>query len=100
MIKDVYLGESNFSTLWSGQSLFGELQNVLEGRKLSLDKAKNKEEEREKQKMFDWLGPHKQLCFGWEGPDLGWYWKLIDWIYCVFGQVEHLQEYKNNLNFF
>ena len=71
---------------------FRRTANGAEGSKLL--EVKNKEEKN--RKYLKWLLPHSQL---WGEKALSWpgIWGLVDWIYCVSGQAEHLQGHTSYL---
>lgn len=42
------------------------------GRRQEAFITKNQEQGREKQKIFNWLGPQSQPWLGWKDPELAW----------------------------
>ena len=92
MIKEDNSGDTNklYLTLHQVASLL--LENCKMGWEAgSFYRIKNKEEGREKRK--DLLGWRHIVCLVWCEKAQSWpgLWKLVDWLYRVSGQGEHLQ---------
>lgn len=56
-------------------------------------------EQQQKKKITDWLGPHSQPCLKWESTELTWCVRTDWWIYYISGQSEHFQGNKRYLTF-